>query len=347
MTPPRAEAETFIRLVQRCRPGRLLLYLGAPSAQARRLAEAAQYLGRRGLDVVLGFLENAAGPDAASAPALESLPRQRLEYRGLSVEEMDLAAVLRRRPQVAVVQDLAHANVPGGAHARRYQDAQEMLAAGINVLASADPWHLEGLPGLDTTPPPSPRRQVLPASFWRRADQIVLLEENPSPPEQGQPRAPLPAEAWAALRGLASAQAPADPAGQPPPASQRIMVCLPAQPQDALALLRGARGLAPRDGASWFAVHVSPVQGPTPPENLELGCQEARRLGAEVVLLKGRDPLAPLLDFARAHGVRHIVLGRSRGALWKDLLKLSLSRRLLRLARDFDLHIMDLAEPRV
>ncbi|MFH1035326.1 MAG: hypothetical protein V1806_12530 [Pseudomonadota bacterium] len=337
MTPSKAEAEAFIRLVEQCRRGRLLLHLGSPQGQARRLAETAHHLRRRGLDVVLGFLE--PGTEPAPGPALESLPRRRLEYRGLSVEEMDLAAVLARHPQVAVVQDLTHANVPGGANPNRYQDVREMLSAGINVLASADPWHLEGLPGL---PPPgaaSPRRPGLPASFWRRADQIIFLEEAPGPPE----RPPLPAEALASLRGLAGPPAPAGAAA--PGECQRLMVCLPDRVEQALALLRGARGLTAAQGQNWFAVHVRNSHGRPPGQGLEQGCREARRLGAEVVLLEGRDPLAPLLDFARAHGVRHIVLGRPRGAAWKGLLNLSLGWRLLRQGRDFDLHILDLAEP--
>ncbi len=342
MTPLKAETETFTKMVEQCRRGRLLLYLGPPAGQARRLAEAARYLSQRGLDVVLAFWEPAGGP--GPGPGLESLPRRRLEYRGLAVEEMDLEAVLARRPQVAVVQDLTHANVPGGAHANRYQDARAILAAGISVLASADPWHLEGLPGVPPPGGPHARRQGLPASFWRRADQLVLLEEPSTAPGDPPGWQSLPAEALEALRGQATSPVPAE--GQAAGPCQRFMVCLPAQAKQALALLRGVQDLPQRNGGSWFAVHVSPSPNSGGGEQLRQGCQEARRLGAEVVLLEGKDPLVPLLDFARAHGVRHIVLGRPRGAAWKGLFNFSLSFRLLRHASDFDLHIIDLAEPR-
>jgi two-component system sensor histidine kinase KdpD len=338
----RAEAETFIQLLEHRRRGRLLLCLGPPAARERRLAQAAQYLSRRGLEVVLGYWEPPEGVGGDLVEGLESLPRQRLEYRGLAVEEMDLAAVLERRPQVAVVQDLAHANVPGGDHASRYQDVRAMLAAGISVLGSADPWHLEGLPGLNPPGGHPPRGRGLPASFWRRADQIVISEDGQAGAEAPPGREPLPAEAQAFLHGLAS---PENGLPSPPAACQRIMVCLPGRAGDALALLRGVQGMPWRNGGSWFAVHVGP-QGPAPRDDLEQVCQEARRQGAEVVLLEGRDPLAPLLDFARAHGVRHIVLGRPRRSSLGGLLKRSLGVRLLRQGSDFDMHIMDLAEPR-
>jgi two-component system sensor histidine kinase KdpD len=339
----RAEAETFIQLLEHRRRGQLLLCLGPPAERERRLAQAAQYLSRRGLEVVLGFWDPVDDVDGRLVEGLEALPRQRLEYRGLAMEEMDLAAVLKRRPQVAVVQDLAHANVPGGNHASRYQDVREMLAAGISVLGSADPWHLEGLPGLNSPGAPSPRGRSLPASFWRRADQIVLLEDAAGEAEAPPGRSPLPSEVQVFLRELAS---PKNGPPAPPAACQRLMVCLPGRGGDALALLRGVQGMDVRNGGSWFAVHVGP-HDTSPRDDLEQACQEARRQGAEVVLLEGKDPLAPLLDFARAHGVRHIVLGRPRRSSLGGLLKRSLGLRLLRHGSDFDLHIMDLAEPRV
>lgn len=346
MTPFRDKAESFIRLVEQGQRGKLQLCLGlgTPAGQARGLLGLAQYLHRRGLEVVLAFLEN--GGPTPLPPGLERLPPRRLEYRGLAVEEMDLPAVLARRPQVAVVQDLAHQNVPGATHQARYQDVETLLAAGISVLASADPRHLEGLPGLVPAAGHERSHQPLPASFWRRADQIIFLEESASSPPQGSPAGPeLPAEALLALRqAVEPPAAPAQAQEAAPGACRRLMVCLPPQPALARQLLAGVQGAIARQGGSWFAVHVSHPQRRGHLPALQEACQEASRRGAEVVHLEGKDPLHPLLDFASAHGVRHIALGRSRGAAWKGLFGLSLAFRLLRHGADFDLHILDLAE---
>ncbi|MBI4798914.1 MAG: hypothetical protein HY794_09320 [Desulfarculus sp.] len=352
MTPFKDKAENFIRLVEQGQRGKLQLCLGQgpPAAQARALLELARYFHWRGLEVVLAYLES-GGPDLGPlGQGLERLPHRRLEYRGLAVEEMDLPAVLGRRPRVAVVQDLAHRNVPGATHQARHQDVEALLAAGISVLASADPWQLEGLPGLAPAGGPERPRQVLPAPFWRRADQIILLEEtSPAGPPDAPPPPGLPAQALLALRQvvqptLAQGQTQDMAAGQAPRPCRRLMVCLPGQPAQARQLLAGVQGVIARQGGSWFAVHVSHPQRRGHQTSLDEACQEASRRGAEVVLLEGKDPLHPLLDFASAHGVRHIALGRSRGASWKGLLGLSLAFRLLRHGADFDLHILDLAE---
>lgn len=343
MTPFRDQAENFIRLLEQGQRGKLKLCLGlgASGVADPRLLELAQYLHRRGLEVVLAF----AGPGGPGQEPwgqdLERVGHRRLEYRGLAVEEMDLPAVLRRRPQVAVVQDLAHRNVPGASHGGRYQEVETLLAAGVHVLASAQPRDLEGLPGLA----PARRGQGLPASFWRRADQIILLEDTPpAGPAGTDPPPGLPAETLAALGQFLWPPARRAAPDQAPPACQRLMVCLPPQPAQARRLLAWVQDLVSRPGGSWFAVHVRhPRRGGGLP-GLDEACQEASRRGAEVVLLEGRDPLHPLLDFASAHGVRHIALGRSRGTAWKGLLGLSLTMRLLRHGAEFDLHILDLAE---
>ena len=347
MTPLREEAENFIRLVEDSQRGRLQLCLSQQPAarQARSLLELASYLQRRGVDVVLGYVDFSDPDSAQLSRGLPRLEPIRLEYQGVAVETLDLPSLLRRRPQVAVVQDLAHGNAPGATHQRRHQDVESLLAAGINVLASADPRQLEGLPGLPPAPGPAGLRGGLPAAFWRRADRIVLLDQGPSvstsPPQPPPP--PLPAEALAAL-----GQPPLSPelAVLPPPPSQRLMVCLPSQGPQALQLLRGVANLLRHDEGSWFAVHVRANQCADEAQALEPAWREARRLGAEVVLLKKKDPFSAILDFASAHGVRHIALGRSRGASWKGLLGLSLAIRLLRHGQDFDLHVLDLRENR-
>lgn len=349
MTAIQAGAEEFLRLVEQCRRGRLQICLGhgLDGGQARRLLEEAQHLSRRGLEVVLGFLETPDPELRQMALGLEGLPKRRVEYRGVAVEEMDLAAILARRPQVAVVQDLAHANVPGSRHASRHEDVEELLRAGVSVLASADLRQLESLPGLGPPNGSPAGRHGLPEPFWRLADRFVLAD-----PEEGHPR--LPPATLAALRLAGCRQGdlvqagnhrpPAPPEPEQPWAGERIMVCLPGRGERDEALLRAAEQMAARRGSSWFAVHVAPPPPAQPSSRLESAWNLATRLKAETVLLKGKDPLAPLLDFARSHGVRHIILGRSQDPAWRLALGRALPMRMLAQAAGFHLHVLNLGE---
>src|SRR5215467_11325123 len=118
-------AEDFLELVERAKRGRLKLYIGfaAGVGKTYRMLEEAHALHKRGVDVVIGFVEPHGRPDTvALVDGLEVVPRQRIEYRGVTVEEMDLGAVLARRPEIAVVDEIAHTNVPGSRHRKRYQD---------------------------------------------------------------------------------------------------------------------------------------------------------------------------------------------------------------------------------
>src|SRR6185436_6299668 len=127
--------EDFLELVERARRGRLKLYIGfaAGVGKTYRMLEEAHELSTRGVDVVLAFIEtHGRAETAALIEGLESIPRKKLEHRGMTVEEMDLDAVLARRPAVAVVDEIAHTNAPGSRHRKRYQDVYELLDAGIN-----------------------------------------------------------------------------------------------------------------------------------------------------------------------------------------------------------------------
>src|SRR4051812_40858074 len=146
--PRRSRADDFLELVERGKRGRLKLYIGfaAGVGKTYRMLEEAHALGRREVDVVLGFVETHGRADTAALVAgLEQVPRRRVEYRGVVVEEMDLDAILARRPQVVVVDEIPHTNVPGSRHAKRWQDVLELLAAGVNVIGALNIQHLESL----------------------------------------------------------------------------------------------------------------------------------------------------------------------------------------------------------
>src|SRR5206468_8685647 len=152
MSPPATRrAEDFLELVERARRGRLKLYVGfaAGVGKTYRMLQEAHDLRRRGVDVVIAFIEpHGRAETSALIEGLEVVPRRRIEYRGVVVEEMDLDAVLARKPEIAVVDEIPHTNVPGSRNRKRYQDVMEVLDAGINVVGTLNIQHLESLKDL-------------------------------------------------------------------------------------------------------------------------------------------------------------------------------------------------------
>ncbi|HEV3023999.1 MAG TPA: sensor histidine kinase KdpD, partial [Pirellulales bacterium] len=148
MATERPRPEDFLELVERAKRGRLKVYIGfaAGVGKTYRMLEEAHALKKRGVDVVIGFVEtHGRAETAALLEGLEIVPTRRVEYRGLNVDEMDLDAVLARRPQVAIVDEIAHTNAPDCRHHKRYQDVLEILNAGINVICAFNVQHLESL----------------------------------------------------------------------------------------------------------------------------------------------------------------------------------------------------------
>jgi two-component system sensor histidine kinase KdpD len=374
----RRRPEDFLELVGKARRGRLKLYLGfaAGVGKTYRMLQEAHALHQRGVDVVLAFVEPHGRKETEDLIGdLPRVPRRHVEYRGITIEEMDLDAVLARRPQVAVVDELAHTNVPGSRNRRRYQDVLELLDAGINVIGAFNIQHLESLNDLVERATGVTVRETLPDSFLRQADQVVSLdlavEDLLERLRAGKIYRPdqIP---WAldhffrdenlqtlrelSLREVAEsldqkgserrrAGAPGGAAGAPGP-QQRVMVCMSSHPPRAKALLRRGSRLAGRLSTDWFVVYVeTPREAPDridaeAQRHLLDNIQMARELGAEVVRLKAADPVAALLDFARSHSVGHLIVGRSREPWWAQLLGRSILLRLIREADEFDLHIV-------
>jgi two-component system, OmpR family, sensor histidine kinase KdpD len=372
MNPRRPERrpEDFLHLVERARRGRLKLYVGfaAGVGKTYRMLQEAHELRRRGVDVVVGYVEtHARAETAALVEGLEVIPRKRIEYRGVEVEELDLDAVLRRKPQVAIVDELAHTNAPGSRHHKRYQDVLALLDTGINVIGALNVQHLESLNGLIERATKVVVRETVPDSFLKQADQVVNLdlavEDLQERLKQGKIYAAekIP---WAlenffkdqnlstlrelALREVAESLDRAGSAKRTPEvnSSGRLMVCLASNPPRAKTLLARASRMAGRLNTDWFAVYVeTPDEAPDridseAQRHLLANLDKARELGAEVVRLKATDSARALLDFARSHSVAHIVVGRSLQPWWKQVLRGSVLVRLLKSAEAFDLHVI-------
>lgn len=374
MTAPRTRAEDFLELVERARRGRLKLYVGFAAGVGKtfRMLQEAHDLRRRGVDVVVGFVETHGRADtAALVEGLEVVPRRRLLYRGVGVEEMDLDAVLARRPQVAVVDEIPHTNAPDARNRRRWQDVLALLEAGINVIGALNVQHLESLGGLIERATGVVVRETVPDSFLKQADQVVNLDLAVEDLQERLRSGKIYAAEkipWAlenffkdenlatlrelALREVAESLDRAGAAKRSPEAnaSGRVMVCLASNPPRAKTLLARASRMAGRLNTDWFAVYVeTPGEAPhlidsEAQRHLLANLDKAKELGAEVVRLKAADPAQALLEFARAHGVAHIVVGRSLEPWWKQVLRGSVVVRLLRGADDFDLHVVSFVD---
>ncbi|HXO15577.1 MAG TPA: sensor histidine kinase KdpD, partial [Steroidobacteraceae bacterium] len=276
--------EDFLELVERAKRGRLKLYVGfaAGVGKTYRMLQEAHELRRRGVDVVVAFVEpHGRAETAALVQDLEVVPRKRMEYRGVVVEEMDLDAVRERRPTVAVVDEIPHTNAPGCSNRKRYQDVLALLDAGISVIGAMNVQHLESLNGLIERATGVAVRETVPDSFLKQADQVVNLdlavEDLQERLRAGKIYAPdkIP---WAlenffkdqnlatlrelALREVAESLDRAGVAKGAPElkASGRVMVCLASNPPRAKVLLSRGSRLAGRLNTDWFVVYVETPQ---------------------------------------------------------------------------------------
>ncbi len=376
-TPKRPSAQDFLELVERSKRGRLKLYVGFAAGVGKtwRMLEEAHALRKRGVDVVGAYVEpHGRAETAALIRDLEIVPRSRVEYRGVVVEEMDLDAVLRRAPAVAIVDEIPHTNVPGSRNRKRYQDVLDLLGAGINVIGALNIQHLESLNDLIARNTGVTVRETVPDSFLEQADQIVnldlavedLLERLRAGKIYPEEKIPWALEHFfrdanlATLRELSLREVAesldrsaaqrgqvVDPAQR---AAGRVMVCLSSNPPHALALLRRGSRMAGRLNTDWFVVYVeTPREAPDridseAQRHLLGNMDRARELGAEVVRLRSSDPAAALLDFARSRRVSDVIIGRTDQPWWRRLLRRSVLERLVRDGSGLDLHVVSFEE---
>ena len=318
--------------------------------------------------MVAAFVEPHGRADiVALAAGIAVVPRRRVEFRGLSSSDLDLDAVLVRRPQLALVDELAHTNPPGSRHSRRYEDVVELLEAGISVSCTMNVQHLESLNDLVQRLAGFEEHDTVPDTFLKNADEVVAVDVTVDellrrlhagqvyPPERvgwavehAFRRGCLASLRELALREVAETLDRREQREPPRPTqvSGRVMVCLSSlSPRSATLLRRGSR-FAGRLATDWFVVYVeTPDEAPhrIRPEvqrALVANIERARELGAEVVRLRARDPVAALVDFARSHGVATVLAGRSRRPWWKRLLRSSPVERLFLEASDLDCYVV-------
>jgi len=376
---PEKRAEDFLALVRQGKRGRLKLYIGfaAGVGKTYRMLEEAHALRERGVDVVVGFVEtHGRAETAALIDGLEVIPRKRVEYRGVEVEEMDLDAVLTRNPEIAVVDELAHTNAPGSRNRKRWQDVEQLIAAGINVIGAFNVQHLESLNDLVARATGVRVRETIPDAWLKTADQVVNLDLAVEDLEErlrtgkiyASDKVPQALERFfqrgnlATLRELALREVAeslerdtlrrATTPETPRPTGGRVMVCMSSYPPRAAELLRRGSRVAGRLNTDWFVVYVETPE--EAPDRIDAEAQRhlldnidrASALGAEVVRLRASDPVPALIDFARSHSVGLMLIGRSHQRGWRRLLGRTPDIRLVREAEDLDVQVVALGETR-
>jgi two-component system, OmpR family, sensor histidine kinase KdpD len=323
--------------------GQLRIYLGAAAGVGKTFAMLGEGHRRseRGADVVAGFAEAHSRPQtAALLDGLEVIPRARLEYRGATFEEMDVDAVLARKPQIALVDELAHTNVPGSRNAKRWQDVEELLDAGIDVISAVNIQHLESLNDVVEQITGVPQRERVPDAVVRAADQVELVDMtaealrrrmahgNIYPPEKidaaltnyfraGNLTALRElALLWLADKvdeGLQKYRAEHD-IRTTREARERVVVALTGGPEGDTLIRRAARIAARATGGDLLAVHVTKSDGLTGanPANLARQRQLVESLGGTYHQVVGDDISESLLTFAQGENATQLVLGASR-----------------------------------
>jgi two-component system sensor histidine kinase KdpD len=368
----RPTPEQFLSLIRRQERGRLKVYLGSAAGVGKTYAmlREGHRLKQQGVDVAVGLVETHGRVETAEQIGdLEVIPPRTIEYRGVTLREMDPDAILARRPTVCLVDELAHTNAPGSRHAKRYQDVEELLRAGIHVITTVNIQHLESLYDEVERATGVKIKERLPDSVLGDADQIVNIDVSTEdllerlragkvyPPERAE-RAlanfftqgnltrlrELTLTEMAHLIDRRGRRAEADRA--PFSATERVMVGLSSRSPNAPALLRKAARLADRLNVPWYAVYIQ-----TPAEDLtridaatqrSIGksLELAQQLGGVPMTFRGRDVVSTILSFAREYSIRVIVVGQSRLPWYHRLLHGSIIERLIRRAEGIDVMIV-------
>jgi two-component system sensor histidine kinase KdpD len=332
---------------------------------------------RAGVDVVVGVVEaHGRAETEALLKGLEVVPRRRIDYRGQTLEEMDIDALIARRPQLALVDELAHTNAPGSRHPKRYLDVEELLSHGIDVYTAVNIQHIESLNDVVAQITRVRVRETVPDSIFDRADAIELIDLTPDDLiqrlKEGKVYLPKQAERalehyfspgnLTALRELALRRTAervdeqllthmqANAIGGPWPAGERILVCISEDPR-AAALVRYTKRLADRLHAPWTAIAVETRRSlqltETQRDRLADTMRLAEALGGEAVTLPGvgRRVADDLIAFAQANNVTQIVTGKSTRSRWFELTHGSVVHDLVRRAGNISVHVIAGEDP--
>jgi two-component system, OmpR family, sensor histidine kinase KdpD len=369
---PRPSADDFLAIIRQQQVGKLKIYLGPCPGVGKTysMLNEGRRLKQRGVDVVIGYVEPHDRPETtAQIGDLEIVPPRLTTYHGITLKEMDVDAVIGRKPTVALVDELAHTNAPGSKNRKRYEDVEDLLNAGINVISTVNIQHLESLYNFVEESTGVRVKERVPDEILTKADQIVNID---LPAEDLQERLQAgkiyPKERIeAALANfftqknltrlremtltetanfLDRKQRDAAESEQNVSALGQVMVAISSQGPDPGRLLRKTARLASQLNAQWYAVYVR-----TPEESvvkIDAAAQRrvtdtletAQKMGGLVFSMKGEDVAQALISFAREYGITHIVVGRPGGKRLRRLFKKTLHEKLLQALPDVDLVVV-------
>lgn len=374
MSDDRPSPEHFLSLIRQQQRGRLKIYLGfaAGVGKTYEMLQEGHRLKRQGVAVVVGVVEtHGRAETAAQIGDLELVPRRRIEHRGIVIEEMDLDAVLARHPSVVLIDELAHTNAPGSRNAKRYQDIEELLRAGINVISTLNIQHLESLYDLVERATGVKVKERVPDYILQMADELVNVDVSAEdlrerleagkvyPKERIDTalanfftQANLTRLREFALEEIAHRldRRRTDPLADKRSGVARVMVCLSSRSPNAERLLRKGARLADRLSAPWYAVYVK-----TPREEMhridaatqrqiDNTLELTQHLGGTPMPFKGTDIVSTIVTFAREYGITHIVMGRSRRPWYRRWFGQSVLDRLLQAIPEVDVVVVASAE---
>jgi two-component system, OmpR family, sensor histidine kinase KdpD len=372
----RPSPEALLSAAEQEGHGRLKIFIGAVPGVGKTYAmlEAAQVRKREGVDVAIGIVETHGRPETeALLHGLEIIPRRQIDYRNRTFDEMDLDAILARHPQLVLVDELAHTNIPGSRHPKRYLDVEELLAAGIDVYTTVNIQHLESLNDTIAQITGTRVRETIPDRILDSATEIELVDLSPEEllqrlregkvyvPEQAQRAIQrffrlgnLTALRQLALRRTAERvdeqmqtymQAHAIPG--PWPAGERLLVCVSSSPHSP-RLVRAARRMADRRHAEWLAVYVETPRhhrlSDADRDRLAHTLRLAEQLGGEVVTIPGNNVAEDLIRYAQSRNVTEIIIGKSLSSRWRELWRGSVVYDLISKSGNIDVYVINEAD---
>ena len=374
--PARPSPEALLEAAKReeSRVGKLRIFVGAAPGVGKTYAmlETARARERDGYDIVVGVVETHGRKETeALLDGLETIPRKRIDYKGRLLDEMDLDAIIARRPQIALVDELAHTNAPGSRHPKRYLDVEEILNSGIDVYTTVNIQHIESLNDVVAQITRVRVRETVPDEIFDRAEAVELVDLTPSDliqrlkegkvyiPQQAERAlehffspANLTALRELALRRtaervdeqlLAEMQAKAIPG--PWAAGERFLVCISEDPR-AAGLVRATKRLADRLHAPWTAIYIetgrSAQLSDEERDRIADTLRLAMNLGGETVTIPGgaRRVADDVIAYARANNITQIVIGKSNRSRWFEILHGSVVHDLVRRAGSISVHVI-------
>ncbi|OAP39834.1 histidine kinase [Sinorhizobium glycinis] len=372
----RPSPDALLENAEREARGRLKIFLGAAPGVGKTYEMLVSGRARKseGIDVVIGIVETHGRQETqALVDGFEVVPRRKVEYKGHVLEEMDLDAILARRPQLVLVDELAHTNVDGSRHAKRYLDVEEVLAQGIDVYSTLNVQHIESLNDIVVQITRIRVRETVPDSVIDRADDVEIIDLTPADliKRLQEGKVYLPATAKRAIENyfspgnltalrelalrrtaqrvddqlLSHMQAQAIPG--PWAAGDRVLVCIDHDPRGA-ALVRYAKRQADRLRAPWTAIHVETPRSVNLPEadkdRLASHLRLAEQLGGEAMTIPGQSVAHDILRHATANNFTHVVTGKPNKPRWREWIEGSVSHDLIRHAGEISVHVVTGAE---